>query len=118
MKISVVETLRPKMEARVNQFYMVDGHDIAHDRKRTLAQLVANGAKPTAEFKAAADIEGVTPQALAATILNKPDDLMTKENARRAMVLRVRAAKTPDDLKAIEAEMDAARTLPVTSRFI
>lgn len=108
MKISVVESMRPNVEAWVNQFYMVDGHDIAHDRKRALAQSVVAGGEPTAEFSDAAAIDGVTPQVLAQTILSKPDDLMTQENKRRSMVVRVRGAKTVDDLKAIELEMESA----------
>ncbi|UGY14216.1 hypothetical protein HAP48_0037510 [Bradyrhizobium septentrionale] len=117
MKVSVIEVKRKRVEAIVNQRYMADGHDIAHDRKRTLAAAVAAGAEPSAEFAEAAAVEGVTPQALAQTILAKPDELMTKENKRRSMVVRTRAAKTVAELEAIQAEADATAAPPLTSRI-
>ncbi|UFX42052.1 hypothetical protein HAP47_0022585 [Bradyrhizobium sp. 41S5] len=117
MRVSVIEVKRKRVEALVNERYMVDGHDIAHDRKRALAAAVAAGGEPSAEFTAAAVVEGVTPQALAQTILAKPDELMSKENKRRSFVVRTRAAKTVAELEAIQAEADATAAPPLTSRI-
>jgi hypothetical protein len=90
-----------RAERRINFYRVVSAQDLAHDRKRQLAQQVAGGAAPTAEFEKAAGLEGKTAQDLAALILAKPDVMMERENARRALIVQVRAAKTPADVTAI-----------------
>ena len=93
-----------RAERRVNFHRVVTPQDLAHDRKRQLAQAVADGAAPSIAFAEAAGIEGLTPQALAAMIMAKPDVMMTAENARRRLIIQVRAAKTAAEIDQILAD--------------
>ncbi|MCP1852781.1 MULTISPECIES: hypothetical protein [unclassified Bradyrhizobium] len=103
MKLSISPLVQEKKRAerRINAFLMVDGHDVAHSRKHMLALAVQSGAAPTVEFEEAAKIEGKTAQELAAIILAKPDDLMIKENKRRALLVAARNAQTLEELNKI-----------------
>lgn len=107
MKISInpMAQLVKRAERRINFHKTVTAQDLAHDRKRQLAQAVADGATPTAEFANAAALEGVSPAALAATILAKPDVMMARENERRALILKVRGAASPAELDAVMANI-------------
>ena len=106
MRINPLTQLVRRAERRINLHFMVDGHAIAHDRKRTLAAAVDAGNPPTPEFAAAAELEGLTPTALATLILSKPDELMEQENRRRALIVQARNARTADELNAILAAGD------------
>lgn len=103
MKISInpLEQFVKRAERRINAQKVVSAQDLAHDRKRQLAQAVLAGAAPTYEFTRAAQLEGQTPMELALTIVGKRDVMMDRENERRALILRVRAAKTPEEIQRI-----------------
>ena len=101
--IDPLAQLVKRAERRINFHCTVTAQDAAHDRKRQLAHAVASGQLPSAEFARAAEIEGLTPAALAAVILAKPDVLIARDNDRRALVVRVRAAKTAAEIAAILA---------------
>lgn len=75
--------------------------DGAHASKRAIAKAVAGGGDPTAEFEAEATARGITPAALAALILSKTDSLAARELARQQMMLKIDAAASLDDLKAV-----------------
>jgi hypothetical protein len=90
-----------RAERRINMHRGVSPQDLAHDRKRQMAAAVKGGQFPTAEFVRAAAIEGTSPEALARVILAKPDAMMATENARRALIVAVRAAKTSAELDAL-----------------
>ncbi len=68
---------------------------MAHAAKRALA---ASG-EDTDEFKQAAAVEGMTTEQLRAVILSKPDEIMTKENERRRVVLLIRQAASIQEIK-------------------
>jgi hypothetical protein len=106
MKIALnpLAQLKKRAERRINYHLTVTAQDLAHDRKRQLAQSVAAGGEPSAAFVEAAEIEGLAPQALAALILAKPDVMMALENVRRRLVVQVRAAKTAAEIETILAD--------------
>lgn len=101
IKLNPMEQLVKRAERRINFHKAVSAQDLAHDRKRQLAKAVMAGSSPTLEFEQAARIEGKTPQELAALIMSKPDVMMQRENSRRELVMKVRAAKTPEELQNI-----------------
>lgn len=103
MRVHTLAQLVKRAERRINLHCMIGSHDIAHDRKRTLAAAVLAGASPTPEFEKSAAIEGLTIIAFASLVVSKPDELMDKENRRRALIVQVRNAKTVDELNAILA---------------
>jgi hypothetical protein len=103
--MKIVVTPLPKLleqaEGRVNGDFYPQGQDLAHDRKRQTALAVIAGATPSAEFQQAAQIEGLTVETLASLIVAKPDALMARENARRQVIVRLRAAKNSAELDQI-----------------
>lgn len=103
MKISInpLEQLVKRAERRINFQKVVSAQDLAHDRKRQLAQEVLAGATASPEFQQAAAIEGVSVETLANTIASKPDVMMEAENRRRALIVRVRSAKSPEEIEQI-----------------
>ncbi|MCK1543437.1 hypothetical protein IVB12_16085 [Bradyrhizobium sp. 179] len=103
MRISInpLEQLVKRAERRINFQKVVSAQDLAHDRKRQLAQAVLAGAAPSPEFQQAAVIEGVSVETLAKTIVSKPDVMMEAENARRELIVRVRSAKTPEEIEQV-----------------
>ncbi len=103
MKLTIdpMDQVRKRAERRVNFHRVVSAQDLAHDHKRRLAAAVAAGGEPTPEFSRAAAIEGTSVAGLAAIILAKPDAVMACENARRALILRIRAAATAEQIAAI-----------------
>ena len=103
--INPMPALIADAEAQVNEHYnrlaaMSAQQDQEHAIKRVLAQQVGAGQPASPEFAAAAAIEGVSIDALAATVVAKPDDVLIRANARRALVLKMRAAQIPADLTA------------------
>jgi hypothetical protein len=103
MKISInpLDQFIKRAERRINFQKVVSAQDLAHDRKRQLAEAVLAGAEPTAEFQHAAEIEGVTVETLASVIVSKPDVMMAVENARRQLIIQVRSAKSPAEIEQI-----------------
>lgn len=101
IKIDPMTQLRLRAERAVNFHCVVTAQDLAHDRKRQLARWVFTGGEPSDEFVAAAAIEGKTPRQLAAAIVTKPDVMMERENARRALIVAIRAAPSPEALRAL-----------------
>lgn len=101
IKLNPLDQVVKKAERRINMAFMVTPQDLAHDRKRALAQAVADGAPPSDGFVQAAAIEGLAPAGLAALIIAKPDLLMQRENARRAIIVQLRAAKSAAEVDAI-----------------
>jgi hypothetical protein len=101
MKISInpLAQLVLRAERRINFQKVVSAQDLAHDRKRQLAEAVLAGATASPEFQQAAAIEGVSVETLAQTIVSKPDVMMAAENRRRALIVQVRAAKTPVEIE-------------------
>ena len=93
--------VRRRAERRIDFWYTVTAQDLAHDRKRQLAEAVAAGGAPSAAFVEAAELEGLHADDFAALILEKPDVLMVRENARRALIVAVRQATTPAQVQAI-----------------
>ncbi len=75
--------------------------DQAHAYKRIAAAAVLAGAAPADEFKAEADLRGLTPVALARIIASKPSNLAQRELARQKMLAAIDRATTPGDLDQI-----------------
>jgi hypothetical protein len=101
IKLNPMAQMVKRAERRINMHRGVSPQDLAHDRKRQMAAAVKGGQVPTTEFVRAAAIEGTSPEALALVILAKPDAMMAAENARRALIVAVRAAKTAAELDAL-----------------
>lgn len=103
MKISVnpIAKLIARAEELVNLNYAASPQNAAYERKRRLAEQVVAGGAATADFAEAAIIEGLTVEDLADLILSKPDPLMVRENARRAVIVRLRAAKNQTEIDQI-----------------
>lgn len=72
--------------------------DAAHAEKRKAA---AAGAPYPDWFSAEATLRGITPDALAALITIKPDNVGARELARQQALAAIAAAKTPAELDAI-----------------
>jgi Xaa-Pro aminopeptidase len=96
--LSPISSMIAKAEARINAAHSPNSQDLAHNHKRLQAQAVVAGGTPSAEFQQAAQIEGVTVETLAKTIVSKPDALMARENLRRAAIVDLRKAKSPTDI--------------------
>jgi hypothetical protein len=90
-------------ELRAQIHFSADTMDLVYHRKRVLAEQVLAGATVSPEFQQAAQIEGVSVETLARTIVSKPDTVMQKENSRRAVVVKLRQAKSGSDLNGILA---------------
>ncbi|WP_407122733.1 hypothetical protein [Bradyrhizobium sp. STM 3561] len=101
IRLNPLDQVVKKAERRINIAFMVTPQDLAHDRKRTLAQAVIEGAAPSEGFVQAAAIEGLSTADLARLIVAKPDVMMQRENARRAVIVQLRAAKTASEVDAI-----------------
>jgi hypothetical protein len=100
MKIAIdpmVQVIK-RAERRINFHCGATAQDLAHDRKRQLAQQVADGGEPSKAFVEAAEIEGMSAAGLAARILAKQDVLMAVENLRRWLIVNVRAARTAGEV--------------------
>ena len=106
LTLNPMAQLMARAERRIALHRAPTLQDLAHDRKRQLAQAVADGGEPTPEFKRAAEIEGFAAWQLAELILSKPDGLMLRENGRRALVLQVRAARSADEIAQIFTDND------------
>ncbi len=103
--ISPLAKIIAKAEQQITDWFYPTAMDMAHDRKRQLAESVLAGAEPTPEFVDAAAIENVTPDDLASIIVAKPNDLMVRENARRAAIIRVRGCTSADQVKQLLADL-------------
>lgn len=103
MKItaSPMAALLARAENRVLMHFVQDSITHVHSRKRAMAEQVLAGAVPSEVFAKAAQIEGVTPAALAQLIVSKPDTLMERDNIRRSIVVQLRAATTSAQLESI-----------------
>jgi precorrin-6B methylase 1 len=88
---------RAAAEAKLARHFAPSYTDAAHARKRAAAELVAiHGINYAShEFNAAAAIEGMSAQQLAAAIIVKPDEVLARDNERRRLVKAVRAAADP-----------------------
>ena len=106
MKINInpMEQVIKRAELRINFFKAAKPQDLAHDVKRQMAADVVAGKDIPASFERAATIESMTPLQLALTIMSKTDTFMDIENYRRELIVKVRAAKTPEEVKAILSE--------------
>ena len=106
LNINPMEQLIKRAERRINLHCAVSNQDLAHDRKRTLAYEHMKSSKKDVHegFAQAAKLEGCSVKELAEKIISKPDVLMEKENARRKLILKVRAAQTPQELETIMTE--------------
>jgi hypothetical protein len=109
IQINPMPQLILRAERRINFYKVARLQDFAHDRKRQLAQAVLAGEAPTDEFVRAAEIEGIDVETLAGVIVSKPDVMMEAENARRELIVRVRAATTPAELEQILAEANVGK---------
>lgn len=103
MKLSInpLPALVARAEFYVNTSWAPRPQDLAHDRKRRLAEQATAGGKVSPEFAAAAELEGMTTFELAALILSKPDALMERENRRRAIIVALRAATSRAEIDQI-----------------
>ena len=90
-----------RAERRINFHCAPTAQDLAHDRKRQLAEQVAAGGEPSKAFAEAAEIEGMDTTGFAAMILAKQDVLMAAENLRRWLIVSVRAARTAGEVENI-----------------
>jgi hypothetical protein len=97
MKIDGMKAHRESAEAIVNGALYPTTLDLVHAAKRASAQ----AAVESAEFAAAAEIEGLSPQALRDVILSKPDDIIAKDNKRRRLIVAIRKAKTTAEVDEI-----------------
>lgn len=93
--------MRREAEQKIAWKFSAQPTDAAHARKRIVAEQVASGGAVPLEFDEAADIEGMSPATLAAHILSMPDELITRDNQRRRLVIAVRAAADPTALAQI-----------------
>jgi hypothetical protein len=109
IQINPMPQLILRAERRINFYKVAQLQDFAHDRKRQLAQTVLAGEAPTDEFVRAAEIEGIDVETLAGVIVSKPDVMMEAENARRELIVRVRAATTPAELEQILTEANVGK---------
>jgi hypothetical protein len=109
IQINPMPQLILRAERRINFYKVAQLQDFAHDRKRQLAQAVLAGEAPTDEFVRAAEIEGIDVETLAGVIVSKPDVMMEAENARRELIVRVRAATTPAELEQILTEANVGK---------
>src|SRR4051812_24491916 len=105
LKLNPMDQVVKRAERRINLHRVASTQDLAHDRKRQIAQAVLAGIEPPPEFQQAAEIEGVSVEALANIIVSKPDVLMMAENGRRTMIVAVRKAKSPQEVDAILADI-------------
>jgi hypothetical protein len=106
MKISInpMAQIVKRAERRINLNRIPSPIHAAHDRKRREAEQVLAGKEPTIEFFQAAGIEGLSATELAKRIVAKPDSLMQADNERRKLILRVRNAKTAQEIESILQE--------------
>jgi hypothetical protein len=103
MKLAIdpmVQVIR-RAERRINFHCAPTAQDLAHDRKRQLAEQVVAGGEPSKAFAEAAEIEGMDTAEFAAMILAKQDVLMAAENLRRWLIVSVRAARTASEVESI-----------------
>lgn len=114
MKISTLDLapLRASAEARVDAYFAglarVNAHrDQAHREKRRAAELASERPEAFATLAAEAELIGVAPRDLAATILAKPDDFAARELRRRQLKLRVRNGSAAD-IQSVLQELDNA----------
>lgn len=77
--------------------------DQAHAEKRAIATTVSAGGSPSPEFTAEATLRAVTPTALAALVLSKPNLAAQRELARQQIMVRIDAATTPAEIADILA---------------
>lgn len=101
INLDPMAAVRSDAEDKIAQRFMPAPTDMAHARKRAMAESVSSGGAVPDEFAAAAALEGSEPAALAALILSKPDAIVTRDNDRRRLVLAVRAAKSPAEVDAL-----------------
>jgi hypothetical protein len=113
MKISIdpMPQLRAQAESDINGWFnqaaMENAQkDAEHQIKQQMARRIITNVDPVpAAFAAAAAIEGLTPAALAALIVEKDaDEVMARANERRRLIVAVRRATTPAALEAIVAQ--------------
>jgi hypothetical protein len=97
MKIGGLKAHREGAESIVNKSFYPTTLELVHAAKKALAQASVE----SAEFVAAAEIEGVSPQELRDVILSKPDDIVAKDNKRRRLIVAIRKAKTTAEIDAI-----------------
>jgi hypothetical protein len=76
--------------------------DQAHAQKRQAARnVMMDPAHDTPEFTSEATLRGITPAALAALVLSKPDNVAQRELHRQKIMAKIAAAATPADLDAL-----------------
>lgn len=88
-------------EMRTGMHFAPTTRDLADECKRQMAVAVLGGAEPSAEFVEAAAIESLDAGELAALIVSKPSRLMARENERRTLVVKLRAATAAADVEAL-----------------
>lgn len=97
---------RDAATAKVNRYFNDIAHstmqqDAAHTAKRSIANAIAAGGVAPADFAAEAELRGITPAALAAMVLTKPDNVGARELSRQKMMMAIAAATTPAELETI-----------------
>lgn len=91
-----------QVNARFNDIARENLHrDAPHADKRSIAASVAAGGTATPEFAAEAALRGITPSALSALILSKPNAAAQRELRRQQIMAKIDAATTIDELQAI-----------------
>lgn len=125
MKLSLdpLPALREQAERAINDHfnrltYEAGQRDAEHAAKREAARNVTSRSLlqqhlqevnfetfTPAWFVEAAAIEGVTPDAFAAAILSKPDEAAVRGNARRAAIVKVRAAISAAAVESVLADL-------------
>jgi hypothetical protein len=101
LNLDPMPALRAVAVAKINATFNTQAQphvDAAHDAKRKAA---ASGAPYPDWFTAEAALRGITPEALAALIASKPDNVGARELSRQQALAAIAAAKTPADLDAI-----------------
>ncbi len=103
--IDPLAKLRSAAELRIEvHFNNLARGNVQKDQEHALKRQEAVqhvGGNPSELLKAEAGLSGVSADDLARTILSKPNDLAERALARRKAILRVRSAKTIDDLDAV-----------------
>ena len=108
MKITIdpMPALRQGAENKINEHFsrlasLSVQQEQEHSIKRAEAQRVATGQQASVEFAGAAALEGLSINDLANLVLGKPDEVMTRANTRRTLILAVRKTTVPSELEQI-----------------
>lgn len=112
LKADVMPAARADAERRLNEHFnrlaSAELHrDQAHRQKRETAADVLSG-EPLPEahpFAQEAVLRGLTVQAFATDIANRPDNVQIREIVRQRLMLRIAAASTPAEIDGILANI-------------